>query len=245
MRKMFFFIPLLLALVCAAGTLLRPAVLPTEPPRAAVRQEPEAALAVPPTEEPTEETVLADWRLTLVNPQNPLPPGYVPTLTRLRNGQAVDERCYPALQAMMVACRAAGLEPLICSSYRTEEKQTALFENKVARLRAQGLSEEAARAGAAKVVALPGTSEHQLGLAVDIVDMGYQLLDEGQADTPAQRWLMEHCWEYGFILRYPAEKEAVTGIIYEPWHYRYVGEDNARAIRESGLCLEEWLERKG
>ena len=120
-----------------------------------------------------------------------------------------------------------------------------LFDNKVSYFLAKGLSEEAARTEAAKVVAVPGTSEHQLGLAVDIVDADYQLLDDAQANTPVQQWLLEHCWEYGFILRYPADKEAVTGIIYEPWHYRYVGEDNAKAIRDSGLCLEEWLTQKG
>lgn len=95
---------------------------------------------------------------------------------------------------------------------------------------------------AATEVAVPGTSEHQLGLAVDLVDASYQVLDEAQASTPAQQWLMEHCWEYGFILRYPAEKQDITGIIYEPWHYRYVGRDHAQSIRQSGQCLEEFLQ---
>ena len=80
------------------------------------------------------------------------------------------------------------------------------------------------------------------GLAVDLVDASYQVLDEAQASTPAQQWLMAHCWEYGFILRYPAEKQDITGIIYEPWHYRYVGRDHAQAIRQSGQCLEEFLQ---
>lgn len=95
---------------------------------------------------------------------------------------------------------------------------------------------------AATEVAVPGTSEHQLGLAVDLVDASYQVLDEAQASTPAQQWLVAHCWEYGFILRYPAEKQDITGIIYEPWHYRYVGRDHAQAIRQSGQCLEEFLQ---
>ena len=245
MRKTFFFILPLLALVCAVGFLLRPAVLPADATHVTVRQEPDVTLAAPREEEPIREAALPHWTLTLVNPWNFLPAGYVPRLTQLKNGQAVDERCYPALQKMMDACRAAGLEPLICSSYRTQEKQQRLFDNKVSYFLAKGLSEEAARTEAAKVVAVPGTSEHQLGLAVDIVDADYQLLDDAQANTPVQQWLLEHCWEYGFILRYPADKEAVTGIIYEPWHYRYVGEDNAKAIRDSGLCLEEWLTQKG
>ncbi len=185
----------------------------------------------------------ADWTLTLVNPWNALPDGYEPSLKQLSNGHAVDERCYPDLQAMMDACRQAGLSPLICSSYRSQEKQEELFRNKVDRLVAQGYSREEAPAEAAKTVALPGTGEHQLGLAVDIVDVNNQLLDESQEDTAVQAWLMEHSWEYGFILRYPNDKSAVTGIIYEPWHYRYVGREDAKAIHELGVCLEEYLAR--
>ena len=79
---------------------------------------------------------------------------------------------------------------------------------------------------------------------MDIVAASYQILDEGQAETAEQKWLMEHCWEYGFILRYPTEKEALTGVGYEPWHYRYVGRPAALDIRDSGLCLEEYLERR-
>ncbi len=90
-------------------------------------------------------------------------------------------------------------------------------------------------------VARPGTSEHETGLAVDIVDTSYQPLDEAQEDTAVQRWLMAHCAEYGFILRYPTEKSALTGVNYEPWHYRYVGEEAAREIMERDLCLEEYL----
>ena len=93
------------------------------------------------------------------------------------------------------------------------------------------------------VVALPGTSEHQLGLALDLVDESYQNLDEGQENTKVQKWLMQNSWRYGFILRYPTDKSSVTGIIYEPWHYRYLGRDMARDVYESGLCLEEFLKR--
>ena len=113
------------------------------------------------------------------------------------------------------------------------------------RLIAQGYSPSDARIEAAKAVAIPGTSEHQLGLAVDIVDLRYQVLDAGQEDTATQQWLMQNSWKYGFILRYPNDKTAVTGIIYEPWHYRYVGRENAKAIYESGLCLEEYLQAQG
>ena len=106
------------------------------------------------------------------------------------------------------------------------------------------LQRQQARKKAAAIVAPPDTSEHQLGLAVELVDASYQTRDSRQADTPAQKWLRAHCWEYGFILRYPTDKSDVTGIIYEPWHYRYVGRDYARQIYESGLCLEEWLDKR-
>lgn len=181
------------------------------------------------------------WALLLVNPWTPLAEDYQLTLTQLKNGQAVDERCYPDLQEMMDACRAEGLEPLICSSYRTWEKQEKLYQNKIRRLIDAGVDPELAPEEAGKVVAVPGTSEHQLGLALDIVDASYQVLDEAQEETAVQQWLMAHSWEYGFILRYPSDKSDVTGIIYEPWHYRYVGRAAAKEIYEQGICLEEYL----
>ena len=183
-----------------------------------------------------------DWQLLLVNPWNQLPEGYTVELTELRNGHAVDTRAYPDLQRMMDDCRAAGLEPVICSSYRTLETQQRLYENKIRRLMNEGLSREEATAQAGTVVAVPGTSEHQTGLVLDIVDASYQVLDTAQESTAVQQWLMANSWEYGFILRYPGEKSDLTGIIYEPWHYRYVGQDAAREMRELGMCLEEYLE---
>lgn len=181
------------------------------------------------------------WNLTLVNPWNALPEDYTFTETKLSNGQSVDERCYPDLQEMMDACRGEGLSPVICSAYRTREKQEALYQSKVDRLMAQGYSRGDAEVEAGKVVAVPGTSEHQLGLAVDIVDLNNQNLDTSQENTPVQKWLIAHSWEYGFILRYPSDKSEITGIIYEPWHYRYVGRDAAREINGLGVCLEEYL----
>ena len=184
----------------------------------------------------------ADWALLLVNGEHPLPEAFtVPELTQLKNGHAIDSRAYPSLQAMMDAARAEGLQPLICSSYRTWDKQTKLFEAKTQFYRDQGYGRTEAEEQAAQWVARPGTSEHQMGLAVDIVDMSYQLLDEAQEETAVQKWLMAHCAEYGFILRYPTEKSALTGVNYEPWHYRYVGQEAAQEIMEQGICLEEYL----
>lgn len=198
-----------------------------------------------PAEEPSPaEPVLAaeEWNLVLINRDHPLPEDYeAPELTQLANGHAVDSRIYPALQEMMDAARAAGVRPTICSSFRTWAKQESLYKNKVARLRSSGWDPETVEDEAARWVARPGTSEHQAGLAVDIVDRSYQSLTHKQEDTAAQKWLMAHCWEYGFILRYPSEKSEITGVGYEPWHYRYVGKDAALEIKERGVCLEEYL----
>ena len=202
--------------------------------------------SIPTSAPASDEPVSAgdNWALMLVNWEHPLPDGFsVPEFTQLRNGHAVDSRAYPALQAMMDDARAAGLQPLICSSYRTWDTQERLFEQEVQNWMDRGYIRDEAMDRAAMWVARPGTSEHQTGLAVDIVDMSYQILDERQESTPAQKWLMAHCAEYGFILRYPTDKSALTGIGYEPWHYRYVGTEAAKEIMENELCLEEYLPR--
>lgn len=179
--------------------------------------------------------------LTLVNKWNPISRDYQINLVQLKGGHSVDERCYPYLQQMLDDCRSAGLSPLICSSYRAWEKQEDLYMKRVRELIWEGYGEKEAMELAATSNAVPGTSEHQLGLAVDIVDSSYQLLDEKQETTPVQKWLMNNCYKYGFILRYPNGKSELTGIIYEPWHYRFVGMEAAKEIHEQGICLEEYL----
>lgn len=183
----------------------------------------------------------APWNLTLANHEHPLPGDWAVITSTLSNGLSVDARIYDALDRMLEDCKAAGLSPLVCSAYRTVARQTELFDEKIDELMGDGLSYDEAYTAASAVVAIPGTSEHNLGLAVDICSMDYQLLDDAQADTPEQQWLMEHCVDYGFILRYPKGKEDITGIIWEPWHYRYVGEELAAEITRSDLCLEEFL----
>lgn len=181
------------------------------------------------------------WYLTLVNSENPIDDNFQITLTRLRNKQAIDSRCYPELQAMMDDCRAAGLSPIICSSYRTYEKQEELFEQQVQEFINQGYGKLDAQKKAAGAVARPGTSEHEIGLAIDIVDESNQRLNQYQENTAVQRWLMQNSWRYGFILRYPSDKTDITGIQYEPWHYRFVGKEAARIIYENNWTLEEYL----
>lgn len=185
-------------------------------------------------------------QILLVNPWNFLPEDYDPEIVDVEGwwwkSNAI---CYPALQEMLQACRDAGLTPYIASAYRTHADQIYLHNNKIQRLINEGYSEAEARELAGTVVAVPGTSEHELGLAFDLVDDSYRNLDEAQETTAVQKWLMENSWKYGFILRYPNDKSEITGIIYEPWHYRYVGKHEAQKIYESGLCLEEYLESLG
>lgn len=205
----------------------------------------QAALKAEPKTKPSQGNVTASfksgWNMILVNPWNAMNQNFSVELTQLANGHAIDKRAYPDLQNMMDDARAEGLSPMICSSYRTWDKQRTLYDNETKRYMAQGYSKEEAEKEAAKWVAVPGTSEHQTGLAVDIVAQSYQILDKKQEDTPEQRWLMENSYKYGFILRFPTNKSKITGINYEPWHYRYVGKEAAKEIYERGICLEEYL----
>lgn len=185
------------------------------------------------------------WYLKLVNAKNPMTQADVPEVeveTVDENGYQVDARIIKDLQEMFDAARAAGRNPVICSAFRSWDTQVSLYENKIERVMDEdGLNEAEAEEKAGTVVAKPGTSEHQLGLALDIVSSEYMNLDEGQMETEDQQWLIENSWKYGFILRYPLDKSEITGIIFEPWHYRYVGKQAAKEITEQGLTLEEYL----
>ena len=209
----------------------------------------EETTAEPVTEEvttaPEPEVTEAPWNLVLINPWNPLPEDYVFELTTVTGKYQVDSRCADALKAMLADCKAAGLTPYICSAYRTWDDQVYLFDKKVKSFTDKGYSEEDAKILAAKETAVPGTSEHQLGLAVDILCTSRPWLDEGQAQTETQKWLMANCHKYGFILRYPKGTTDITGIIYEPWHYRYVGVEIATEIMTRGITLEEYLGKIG
>ncbi len=184
------------------------------------------------------------WMTRLVNSKTLLDKDYAPELVTINSaGYKFDARAADRLNAMMQAARDEGLSPMVCSSYRSWDRQNILFEKQVVKQQNTGLSYEEAYEKAKTVVAFPGTSEHQTGLAADIVASSHQVLDDSQENTAEQKWLMEHCWEYGFILRYPKDKSDVTGIIYEPWHYRYVGNDVAEYIHKNNLCLEEYWQK--
>lgn len=185
----------------------------------------------------------SDWMLMLVNDWNPIPEDFKPKVKSLPNGHQFDSRAIDSLSAMLSAARSEGLSPVVISGYRSTGRQQALFANKVIEIMRKGLNREQAEAEARTIVAYPGRSEHGIGLAADIVSSRYRQLNERQETTPEVQWLTANCAEYGFILRYPKGKEDITGIIYEPWHFRYVGTDAAREIMNSGLCLEEYLSR--
>ena len=183
------------------------------------------------------------WELVLVNGSNPIEEDYEPELSQIKSKYAsanarFDSRAVEALNSMCDAAYEDGIWLWVSSAYRSHYTQTYNFNNEVKKVLEKNpdMSREDAEEKAATVVAMPGTSEHQLGLAID-----FNPINETFKDTKQSAWLMEHAHEYGFILRYTEEKQSVTGVIDEPWHYRYVGVENAKALKESGLCLEEYL----
>lgn len=189
----------------------------------------------------TEENLPEDWNLILVNKTHPIPDDYEVELKPIGSGHQIDARAYEDFRAMIQASKKDGIYVYVTSSYRDLDKQTTLYEKKVQSYVVQGYSLEDAKEKAGQVVAVPGTSEHHLGLALDMVSSEYRKLDEKQENTRGFQWLKAHSWEYGFILRYPNGSTDITGIIYEPWHFRYVGKEAAREIYEQGVTLEEYL----
>ena len=180
--------------------------------------------------------------LMLVNLEHPLPRDWSPRLTALEGGWQVDGRAAPFAARLLAAAKREGVPLKVCSAYRSVEYQERLFARRLTECCLQGLSPREALEETKRYLAFPGCSEHHTGLALDIVSEDFLELEEGFAETPSGRWLAENAWDFGFILRYPREKEAVTGIAWEPWHFRFVGTEHSLAIREKGLCLEEYLE---
>ena len=184
----------------------------------------------------------SDWELLLVNKNHKVPEGYSMELEEVETVHKVDKRITVALNQMLNDARKQGLSPIICSSYRTNAKQKQLYNNKTKEYKRLGYNNAEAEELASYWVAIPGTGEHETGLAVDIVSKNYQILDEKQEETDVQKWLMENSYKFGFTLRYPTDKKEITMINYEPWHYRYVGIDNATYMKEHEMCLEEFID---
>lgn len=189
------------------------------------------------------------WSTMLVNVWNYMPEGYVPEVRNISNcgadtGKQFDVRAADALEQMLADARAAGYNMYLVSAYRTYDYQVGLYNRKVNEYLNLGYDQQTAESEAAKWVAIPGTSEHCIGLAADIVSSTWYNynsdLTEDFEDTEHFEWLYEHCADYGFILRFPKNREATTGISYEPWHYRYVGVEAAKYIMENNITLEEF-----
>ena len=183
-----------------------------------------------------------EWMTLLVNKQHPIPENYEFTLGTITGNLQCDERIIPDLLDMLQAAKNDNISLVICSPYRNLDRQQMLFNRKINSYMGRGMSYMEAYKTASQAVTIPGSSEHQLGLALDIYTASYMTLDAGFGETKAGMWLREHCSEYGFILRYPEGKEYITGIEYEPWHFRYVGKEAAAYIMEQGICLEEYID---
>lgn len=221
-----------------------PTIDPDSPAGRALAQ----GLPVPP------EIDINEWQFMLVNANNPLDPqDYAPEEMAYLNMTVsetdiqysynqyrcpVDARIAEALLDFAKGCADAGLPVYLSSGYRSYADQRYLFDRKVG----QGYTEDIART----IVAYPGTSEHQTGLVCDITDFYRETKDSSLENTDTYKWLCEHCTEYGFVVRYPADKsgsaDSITGVIYEPWHFRYVGVEAAKYMTENNLCLEEFVE---
>lgn len=186
--------------------------------------------------------------LLLVNGSNPLPDNYdytaelttIPEEYHNLQLDQINKNIWPYLKAMIDDARSEGVKLYVCSPYRSYNTQKILFDRQVKKQIAAGVPESQAEDKAATIVARPGTSEHHTGLAADM-----NFTDDAFENTPMFAWLTEHCQDYGFIMRYPKDKIDVTGVIYESWHYRFVGINVAKDIKSKGVTLEEYLNEKG
>lgn len=184
--------------------------------------------------------------LILVNPTHYIPDDYKVNLVTVQGKYKLDEKAAEHAIELLAAAKKAGYDMQLCSAYRTVEKSAELYQRQIKKFLSAGYSQADAEKEAAKWVAPPGTSEHHTGLAMDLVSSDYwgqySDLEHDYDKFDSFKWMYANCAEYGFVLRYPEDKQDITGITYEPWHYRYVGVDAAKYIMENGLCLEEYLE---
>lgn len=189
----------------------------------------------------------ADWNLVLVNRENQLAEEIVMELYLTESGYQIDSRIQEPYLQLMEAGKAAGMDFTMISGYRSIEQQQTNYDVNYQNYLASGLSEEEARTKTEEYIALPNASEHITGLAVDITSTALANLEGNSGlfpdleNYPEGLWLKENAPKFGFVLRYPKEKEAITGINFEPWHFRYVGIENAMYMTEKNLTLEEYI----
>lgn len=181
------------------------------------------------------------WCLILTNAEYPVPEDYEVELEAIPGTeQSVDKRIYEPLMSMIDDMKSQGLSPVVCSGYRTLDKQEKLFNRKVLSYVRAGYTKEESYNLARQTISIPGSGEHCLGLAVDFYTRRYHKLERAFEDTPESKWLVEHAQDYGFVMRYEENKTDITGIQYEPWHYRYVGVEAAKYMKDKELSLEEF-----
>lgn len=187
--------------------------------------------------EPEIITIGENWERTLINSNYRISENYTPDLVYVcGSGERLDKKVAPHYEKMYEAAKADGVTLTPCSGYRSYETQERNYNNKVSFYESQGYSNKDAQVKAATIIMPPGSSEHNLGYAMDIV-----CVDEWFEDTEEFKWLTEHAAEYGFIMRYPKDKQDITKVIYEPWHWRYVGVELAQELKSSGLVMEEYF----
>lgn len=193
----------------------------------------------------------SNWKLTLLNRNYKLPSGYVPKTAKIKLSEkdprrtakslneTLDYRVAPEYQKMYDAAAKEGIYLTPCSGYRSVALQESIFNRYVKGFEEQGYTTDEAKYKASNISLPPGTSEHNMGLAMDIINT-----KDLFKDSKEYAWLEKNAHNYGFILRYPKDKTQITNIMYEPWHWRYVGVEDAVKIKESGKCLEEYLNKK-
>ncbi len=183
-----------------------------------------------------------NWQLVVVSGTREFPETYKPELDEIFDtGKYLDARVAPHYEEMYTAAKQDGIILTPYSAYRSYERQKNNYNHLTETYMADyHLSRKDAAKKAATVILPPGTSEHNLGLCMDICNVYDSFVNQKE-----YTWLTENAYKYGFILRYPKGKEDVTGIVFEPWHWRYVGVEWAKQIRDSGLCLEEFLDQQG
>lgn len=196
-----------------------------------------------PTPEPPPAPVIPkeEWYMALVNSDTPLPDGFDPATSPLGAGYHFDERAIDSLKSLLAAAEAENVKLKLVSGYRSFARQKTLYNAELTALKRAGKTNEEAEQEAQFTVQKDGESEHNLGLAADILAQNFQRKVAEFEETLEFKWLTENAAKYGFILRYPKDKTDITGVEYKPWHFRYVGEEQARLITDSGLCLEEYL----
>lgn len=191
-------------------------------------------------EEPKEKTKkeITDWRLKLANSENILPKDFKPELANIDKTRQFDARAIKYLNNMMNDMKKSGISNVwVQSAYRSIERQKELYDRKINIYLSEGKTQEEAEKLTDEYIARPGASDHNLGLAVD-----FNNVDNNFEDLKAFKWLKENAENYGFILRFPKDKEDITKIAYESWHWRFVGEEHAKKMNELNMCLEEYVE---